>query len=224
MYINTWSEVLTQSFQNLWINVISFIPNILIAVIIFAAGWITGTVLGNWIATLSRALKVDHALRALGVQELMAKAGYRLDFGVFLGALVKWFFILAFLLASTDVLGLDQVNNFLQVIINYLPNVIVAAFILIISAFTADFVAKLVVATAKATGARSTKIFGAICRWAIWIFGLLAALSQLGIASVFVQTFFTGVIAMLAIAGGIAFGLGGKEAAAGLISKIDRED
>ncbi len=223
MYINTWSEVLTQSFQNLWINVISFLPNILVAIIVFVAGWITGVVLGNWVASLCRVLKVDHALRALGVQELMAKAGHRLDCGVFLGALVKWFIILSFLLASTDILGLHQVNTFLQVIISYLPNVIVAAFILIISAFVADFVSHLVVATARAAGMRSTKIFGGICLWAIWIFGLLAALSQLGIASVFVQTFFTGLVAMIAIAGGIAFGLGGKEMATHWISKLGGE-
>jgi len=219
MLLNTWSDVLTQSFQSLWANVISYIPSIFIALIIFLAGWVTGSVLGEWIAKIIKAIKLDRFLAQLGVNQVVEKAGYRLNAGVFLGALVKWFVILAFLIASVDVLGLDQVNVFLEQVISYVPNIIVAALILIIGAFFADFLSRLITASAKASGVKSSRMIGSIVRWAVWVFALLAALSQLGIASFLFQTLWTGVVASLALALGLSFGLGGRDAAAKVIDR-----
>ena len=219
MNLATWSDVLTQSFQSLWVNVISYIPSIFVALVIFIAGWVTGSVLGEWVAKIIKAIKLDRFLSQLGVHQVTEKAGYRLDAGAFLGALVKWFVILAFLIASVDILGLHQVNVFLEQVISYIPNVIIASFTLIIGAFLSDFLSKLVVASAKASGVKGTRMIGNIVRWAVWIFALLAALSQLGVASFLFQTLWTGVVAALAIAFGLSFGLGGKEAAARLIDR-----
>lgn len=219
MSLTTWSDVLTQSFQSLWVNVISYIPTIFVALVIFVAGWVTGSVVGDWIAKIVKALRLDKFLTQLGVHEVVEKAGYRLNAGVFLGELVKWFVILAFLIASVDVLGLTQVNIFLEQVISYIPNIIVAALILIIGAFLADFLSRLVVASARASGLKGTRAVGNIVRWTIWVFALLAALSQLGIAPFLFQTLSTGVIIALALAFGLAFGLGGKDAAANLIGR-----
>lgn len=220
MMLETWSDVLTQAFQNLWVNVISYLPAIFVALVIFIAGWVTGAVLGEWIAKLIKAVKLDKALSQLGVNEVVERAGYRLDAGAFLGALVKWFIILAFLVASVDVLGLSQVNAFLQQIIGFIPNIIVASLILIIGAFLADFLSRLVVASAKASGVSGVRFIGNIVRWAVWIFALLAALSQLGVAAFLFQTLWTGIVAAFALAVGLAFGLGGKEVAARMLDRI----
>lgn len=220
MLLNTWSDVLTQSFQSLWVNVISYLPAIFVAIIIFLAGWVTGAVLGEWISKLIKAIKIDKFLSHLGINEVVEKAGYHLNSGAFLGGLVKWFIILAFLIASVDVLGLTQVNIFLQQVISYIPSIIVAALILIIGAFFADFLGRLVVASANASGVKSSHMIGTITRWAIWIFAFMAALSQLGIASFLFQTLWTGVVAALALAFGLALGLGGKEAAARAIDRV----
>lgn len=68
-------------------------------------------------------------------------------------------------------------------------------------------------------GVRSAKMAGSVAKWAIWIFAIIIALSELGIAPAFMQILFTGIVAMLAIAGGLAFGLGGKEAASRAIDR-----
>ncbi|MCX6712803.1 MAG: hypothetical protein NTY66_01190 [Candidatus Vogelbacteria bacterium] len=224
MSLATWSDVLTQSFQSLWINVISYIPTIFVALVIFLAGWVTGAVVGEWVGKIIKSLRIDRFLTQLGVREVVEKAGYRLDAGMFIGALVKWFVILAFLIASVDVLGLNQVNVFLEQVIGYIPNIVVASLILIIGAFLADFLSRLIVASARAAGMKGTRTIGNIVRWAVWIFALLAALSQLGIASFLFQTLWTGVVAALALAIGLAFGLGGKEAAARLLDRVGGED
>lgn len=221
MLLQTWSEVLTASFQSLWSGVVAFVPNIIVSVIIFVVGWVVGVVLGKWVMQLISALKVDKALASLGIDEIVSKAGYRLDSGAFVGALARWFIIIVFLVAALDVLGLSQVNIFLQqVVLGYLPNVIVAALILVVAGVLSEPVQKIVTGSVKAAGVRSAELAGGVARWAIWVFALLAALNQLGVAGPFLQTLFTGVVAMLALAAGLAFGLGGKESAARYLEKL----
>ena len=220
----TWGDVLVVSFQELWSGVITFIPKLLVAVIIFIVGWIIAVALGKLISQIVRLFKIDKLFQALGAEEPLAKAGFRLDAGAFVGGLVRWFLIVVFLVAAIDVLGLSQVNIFLrEVVLAYLPNVIVAALILVVAAFVAETMQKIVVGSAKAAGVPSTHLLGGITKWAIWVFAILAALYQLGIAGVFAQTLFTGFVAMLAIAGGLAFGLGGKDAAARYVERLRRD-
>lgn len=221
MLLDTWRQVLTSSFQNLWFGFIDFVPRLFVAVIIFVLGWLAGSVLGRWVAQIIRALRVDQALQGLGVETILTRAGFRLDSGGFLGALVKWFLIVVFLVASLDVLGLSQVNSFLNgIVTGFLPNVIVAALILLVAAILAEVLQRVVVGAVKAAGLPSAGLLGGITRWSVWVFALIAALFQLGVAVTLLQTLFTGLVAMLALAGGLAFGLGGRDVAARYLDKL----
>ena len=142
--------------------------------------------------------------------------------GAFVGALVKWFLIIAFLLASVNILGLSEVGDFLAGVLSYLPNVVVAALILVIAIKVAEVVERASRASVEAAGMRGAFV-GTMARWAIWIFAVAAALQQLGVATILIQTLITGLVAMLALAFGLAFGLGGKDAAAGFIEKVRRD-
>src|SRR3989344_1570636 len=151
MLLQTWGDVLIVSFQQLWTGVVGFLPKLIVAVVIFIVGWVIALALDRLVAQLFRALKVDRALQSVGIEEPLARAGLRLDSGAFIGALVIWFFIIVFLVASVGVLGLTQVNIFLSdVVLVYLPKVIVAAIILVVSAVLADAVKRLVTGSAKA--------------------------------------------------------------------------
>ena len=221
MLIQTWSEVLTQSFKDLWLGVIDFVPNLIIALVIFIIGWIIGAVLGRVVDQIIRSLKVDNALRGAGLDDAFGRAGFDLNSGRFLGGLGKWFIIIVFLVASLDVLGLTQVNTFLQeVVLLYLPQVIVAVLILLVAAVIAEVMQRLVIGGAKAANMKSANFLGSVTKWAIWIFAILAALFQLGVAAAFVQTLFTGVVVALALAIGLSFGLGGQDAAGRYIGKL----
>lgn len=224
MDLQEWGNVLAESFRVIWGGVFNFIPKLVVAIVIFLAGWVVGSVLARLVSQVISAIKVDSALRSIGTEDLLAKAGFRLNSGQFIGDLVKWFIIVVFLVASLNVLGLTEVNIFFrEVVLNYLPNVIAAALILVLAAVIAEALRKIVVGSAKAASMPSAKFLGGVARWSIWIFAILAALSQLGIAGAFAQTLFTGLIAMLALAGGLAFGLGGREAAARYLEKIRQE-
>lgn len=227
MLIETWTAVLTSSFQSLFSGVIEFIPNLIVAILIFVIGWLVGAGLGRVVAQLVNSLKVNNALRSAGVDAITKRAGVDLDAGAFLGALVKWFFIVVFLVASLDVLKLAEVNIFLrEVVLNYLPQVIVAVLILVIAAVVADVGQNLVTASARAAHMKSAAFLGTITRWSIWIFAILAALDHLQVASAFVQTLFTGIVIAVSLAVGLAFGLGGQDAAARYIesTKKNMED
>ena len=224
MLVEVWSSVLIRSFQEIWLGVAAFVPNLVVAFIIFIIGWVIAVLLGRVVAQFIGALKVDNALKGAGVADVLGRAGFRLDSGRFLGELVKWFVIVIFLVATLEVLGLNQVNVFLQnVVLAYLPQVIAAALILLIAAVIADTMQKLVVGAAKAAEVDTSAFLGGLTKWSIWIFAILIALAQLGIADFFAQTLFTGVVVALAIAFGLAFGLGGQGAASQFLERSRKD-
>jgi len=224
MIVNTWSSALQTAFQNLWAGVVAYVPNIIVAVIIFVLGWIIGTIVGRGVYQLFKSVRVDEALKKTGADEMMHRGGLNLNSGAFVGGLVKWFIILVFLIASFDVLGLNQVNDFLQgVVLQYIPKVIVAVLVLLVAGVLGDAVQRAVTASARAAEIRSAGMLGAIARWSIWIFAFLIAISQLGIGGPFFQTLFTGFIIALSLAVGLSFGLGGQDAAAEFLAKMKRE-
>ncbi len=224
MIVQQWADVFTRSFQDLSWVVVQFAPRIVFAVVIFMIGWLIGAILGRIVAQLMRALKVDHALKGAGLEEVVTRAGFSLNAGKFVGELVKWFIVVIFLSASLEFLGLTQVTIFLQdVVLLYLPKVIVAALILILAAVIAEMAKSAVVASARAAGAHSVHLVGSVTKWSIWIFAVLAALVQIGIAVALLQTLFTGFVIAFALAFGLAFGLGGKEHASDFIAKLRKE-
>lgn len=222
--LQTWGEVFSTSLQGLWFGFISFVPNLIVAIIIFIVGWVVGSIVGKALTQVISALKIDKIFASAGADEIMSKAGMKLDVGAFLGGLVKWFIVIVFLMTSLEILQLTQVTDFLrEVVLSYLPQVIIAALILIVATVISDAMGKVVSGFAKAGNVRSANMLGTITRYAIWIFAFIIALSELGIAPQFMQILFTGLIAMLALAGGLAFGLGGKEAAGSAIAHIKSE-
>lgn len=222
--ISDWGVELGNAFTGIGVEALQFLPKLLLAIIIFIAGWVVGSVLAEVVSKIVKAVKVDAVLEGAGARGLLEKAGFNLNTGAFLGGLVKWFIIIVFLVAALDVLKLEAVNTFLtNVVLGYIPQVIVATLILIVAAVLADFTQKVLTGGARALDSKSAGFVGGVARWAIWIVAILAALNQLGIAGQMMQTLFTGLVAMLAIAGGLAFGLGGKDAASRYIEKL-RED
>jgi hypothetical protein len=224
MLLNQWSDVLTLSFQNLWVGVINFVPNLVVALVILVLGWLIGALLGRAVAQVFRSLKIDEALRRAGFETFVRRGGMNLDSGAFVGGLVKWFVVIVFLIAAFDVLGLSQVNLFLQeVVLGYLPRVIAAALVLLVGGVVGDIAGRIVVTAAKTAGVESAHFAGAIAKWAVWVFAILVALSHLGIATAFSQTLFTGIVIAISLALGLSFGLGGQQAASNFIEKLRGE-
>lgn len=224
MVLTTWADVLSQSFQNLFYGLVAFVPNLVVAIVIFIVGWLVGIGIGRVVEQIVNALRVDQALKATGLEKVLLRAGFALSSGKFLGTLVKWFFIIVFLVASLDVLRLGTVNLFISdVVLGYLPQVIVAVLILLVAAVVAEAVRRVVEGSAKAAQLRAAGFLGKVAQYAIWIFAILAALAQLNVATAFVQTLFTGVVIAVSLALGLAFGLGGQKAAENYLERLRSE-
>ncbi|MEK7083433.1 MAG: hypothetical protein AAB972_04625 [Patescibacteria group bacterium] len=222
MVIQTWGDIIFISLQQVWSSIALLVPMLFGALLIFFIGLVIAITLGQLVEQIVRGLKINDLLRKLDLEKTLEKAGWRMDAAGFLGALVKWFFVIVFLLAAANILGLTQVGDFLRDVLMYLPNVIIAALILIIAAIVADLVEKVLRGSLMAMG-RGAHLAVPLVRWSIWIFAFIAALLQLGIAVTLIQTFVTGIVAAMAIATGLAFGLGGKDAAAQFIDRVRGE-
>lgn len=219
MVLQTWGDVIVSSLQQVWASVANFVPLLIGAIIVFLIGWIVAVAVGKVVEQIVKALRVDGLLKQLEVDRFLQRGGWRLNSGAFIGALVKWFLIIVFLLAAVNILGLGQVSSFLRDVVLYLPNVIVAAFILIIAAMVSNVVERAVRGTLDAAGYRGSFV-GVVVRWSIWVFAIIAALFQLGIATTLLQTLVTGFVAVLVLGFGLAFGLGGRDAAASFLDKV----
>ena len=223
-FIQSLGLVFSDSLLNLWYGFINFVPSLLLAIVLFIIGWVVSSVVGKAIAQVISAIKIDKLFESAGAETLMNRMGMKLNIGKFFGVIVKWFILIVFLMAALQIVGLTQVNDFLRTaVLFYLPKVIISAIVLILATIIADAMQKLVVASAKAANINSANMLGSITRYAIWIFAFIIALSELGIATYFMQVLFMGIVVMLAIAGGLAFGLGGKEAASRAIDIISKD-
>src|SRR3989339_506020 len=145
MLLQSWGEVFSQSLVGLWYGFISFIPSLLGAIIIFIVGVLVGKVIGRAISQLVALLKVDKLFESAGANDFMNRAGLKLSVSGFIGGVVKWFIIVVFLMASLQIIGLTQVNDFLrEAVLYYLPKVVIASLVLIIATVLADAMRKLV--------------------------------------------------------------------------------
>lgn len=220
---NTYLSPVGCALQNVYTRLINFLPEFLVAVIILVLGWIVAVVVARLIKQALHAVRVDEVGDGLGLSKVSARTGVHMSISGTIAWLVKWFILITVFLAAADTLHLDKVSDFLDQVLLYIPNVIAGAAILLVGTMIASFLSKLVKHSVQAAGLASADLIGTVTQWAIMIFTILATLSQLNVAPAFVTTLFTGIIAMIAIAGGLAFGLGGREHASRALDKIERD-
>jgi len=221
--VQTWGQAINASLLDLGMRFIAFLPALLGAILILTIGFVVAVMIGKVVEKLITFTKLDHALSKLEAHGKLKSLGIEANIAKFLGGFVKWFLILVFLMAATEILGLDQASAFLNRIILYIPNVVVATIIMAIAFLLGNIVYAIVRSSVHVAGIVSATILATISRWAIVIFGLLAALIQLGIATSLVNTLFVGFVAALSLALGLAFGLGGKDEAALILKKLREE-
>lgn len=224
MLLQDWVDALTLSLYGAWNSfVVGYLPGVLGALIVLIAGLIVASGLRQLVMRLAEVARLDAALLKIGLGEYADRAGLKVDSGKLLGGLVYWFVFIAFLLAVSDILDFSAFSEFLRQVLAYIPQVIVAVLIMLAAVVVASFLRGAVVAAVKSADMHAPNFLGSLTWWAVVVFGFLSALTQLGIAVQIIQTFITGLIAMLALAGGIAFGLGGRDTAEEILKQLKKE-
>ncbi len=220
MVFQDWTSLVVGSLQGLWVGAVAVLGNIIGALFVLIVGLVVASGLAALVERVLNLVKLDKALMKLGVEEYVSRAGLRLNSARFVGKLVYWFFVVVFLLAATDILRFYSLSNFLREVLLYVPNVFVAVLIMLAAVVVGNFLRHLVQASVKASRLHASGFLGALTWWSVVMFGFFAALSQLGVAVGLINSLVTGFVAMLALAGGIAFGLGGKDYASHLLTKF----
>lgn len=215
----TWGDIIINSFQNTFAGLIETLPQIIGAILVFLIGLLVAVVLAKIVEKLFIALKVDSLMEKVGVKGYFDRTGLAFNSAKFFSELIKWFLIIVFLMAAADIVNLSEIALFLKSLLYYVPRIIISIIVIIAAILIASLTSKVIRGSVKAARLKHGEFLEKITRSAIFVFTGLIVLDELGITPSLVKILFIGIVAMAAIAGGIAFGLGGKEAAKDLLDK-----
>jgi hypothetical protein len=183
------------------------------AIIILVIGWIVAGLLARLVEAALKRVGFERAANSTGITSMIQRSGSEFTASAVVAEIVKWFIRLIAIQAAASVLGLDQISAIINAILLWLPNLVVAIAILVIGALIARFVGRLVQGSTGQMGFSNPELLGNIANYAILTFAVIAAVNQLGIAATVVNTLFIGAVATVALAAGLAFGLGGQQTA-----------
>lgn len=200
-------------------SIIAFIPRFLSGLIILLIGIIIASFLKQVLRELFKFIKLETFLKRYGVPESKENANW----SNILAEIARWFVIIVFLIPTADVWGLSKFVEVLNGLLVYLPNVFVAVLLLLVGFVVSKLVYDLILASIRGVSKESARTLAMVGKWSVLVFVFLVVLNQLGIASDLIRILFAGIVAMVAIAGGLAFGLGGKDAAREIITELKKK-
>ncbi len=210
---------LLASVNNALLLIVNFVPRFLLGLIIILIGIIIAAILKQIVSGILNALKVEALLKRYGVPEARGD----LTWTNILSEIVRWFVILVALVPTADIWGLPRVGVLLNQFLLYLPNVLVAAIIALVGLVLATLSHDVILASAKGLSAEAANTIASVARWSIIVFVVLVVLNQLGVATELIRILFIGFVAMVALGGGLAFGLGGQNVAKEILESIRKK-
>lgn len=216
--LNETRDALILSINSNIETTVGLVPRIIAGTLVLLIGIVIAAIVKQLILAVAKSVKANSYLERYGVPEL--RPGYTwIDI---LAEIVRWFVIIIFLIPTADIWGLPRIGTLLNEILLYLPNVFIAVVIGLVGFVLARLAHDVILASVKGVNKDSAKLIATGTQWAINIFVILAVLNQLGVASDLIRILFTGFVAMIALAGGIAFGLGGQKNAGEILDGIKK--
>lgn len=211
--IRDWGDAFMVSIADALALFIAAIPRIIGFLLVILIGWFIATAIAKAVAVILRKIDFNGLAKRSGFSDFVHSTGVKTDSSGFIAEVTKWFVRLIVLVVAFDVLGLPAVSEVLQELLLWLPNLIVALVVLVIGGLAAQAVAGLVRGATSEAGFNNPETLATIAKIAIWAFAIIVAVNQLGIATTLVNTLFMATVGAVALATGLAFGLGGRETA-----------
>lgn len=220
MEVQDWAQSVSNAVTDSLVRVLNYIPNVIAAIVVILIGVIVAWAVKTVIVKGLSFVKLKKYTDSVGLGKVFTE---KVEFAELVGDIAKWTIIIVFLIPALEILQIPQIGSVLESIIAYVPNVIVAIVSVMLGIVIADIVSRVIRSTAVTVGTKNADLLADLAKWAIIIFVTLGALQQLDILPQLISTLTIGVMAFLVIAGGVAFGLGGKDAAAGLVASMGKK-
>jgi hypothetical protein len=220
MEVQDWAQLTSNAVTDQLIKVVNYIPNVLAAIVVILVGVIVAWAIKTVIVKGLGYIKLKRYTDSVGLDKVFTE---KVEFANLIGDLARWTVIIVFLIPALEILGVSEVNSVLESILGYIPSVVLAMVAVLIGLVVADLVSRIIRSTAATMGTKNADLLADLAKWSIIVFVVLGALQQLNILPQLISTLTIGVMAFFVIAGGVSFGLGGKEAAAGLIAGIGKK-
>ena len=203
-------------------NFVNVSPYILGGIAIFLFGWILAILADKAILGLGHKIKLEFLADKIGLKHFLEKQKLKVTPSKVIAKGVKGYLIFVFFIEATKVAQLKQIAVFLDKINSYIPEVIIALFIMLVAIRMGRTLQSLITTSLSFAKANTANVLGMAAKYTMITFGVLAALSQLEIAQILINVMFIGFISFLTISGGLAFGLGGKEVVQELLEDIKK--
>ena len=216
--VTDWGQAIMTSIAAALAMFLGAIPKILAFAVILIVGWIVASLIATAVAALLRAVKFNDLAQRSGFSSFVQKTGIRTDAAGALATIAKWFVRLIVLVVAFDALGLPAVSQVLQQLLLWIPNLVVALVVLVLAGLAANAVQALVRGATAQADLGNPDLLANVARGAVWAFAIVIAVNQLGIATTLVNTLFMATVGAVALATGLAFGLGGRETAGKIVA------
>ncbi|MFZ2206470.1 MAG: hypothetical protein WA061_07485 [Microgenomates group bacterium] len=206
-------------FVKFWAKFVNYLPDFFGGLLIVITGYIVALILKKLLLAVFALFRIDallHKTRLITLREVKL-------WEAVLAELVKWTVIILFLIPTLETWGLSRATEVLNQFLFYIPNVIVAVIIGFVGIVISNLSSDVVRQSVKSAGESASNSLAVFTRYTILFFTVLIMLNQLGVAQDLIRIFFTGLVAMLAIAGGLAFGLGGKDHAKEALGELRKK-
>ncbi len=215
-----WGNLIVDPIRQMLTKIMAYLPTLLGALIILIVGWIVAKAIRRIVDWVLKTVRFDVLADKAGISETLRKGDLEISAREVLSGIVYWLIIIMVLVMAVDALGLPKASDVLASLFAYIPKVIAALLVLIVAMFLASFVSGIVRIAAGNANLPKPEILAGICRWAIIIFAVTIALGELGIGTLLVTATFNIILGGVCLALALAFGLGGKDAAARYLEQL----
>jgi hypothetical protein len=215
--VTDWGVAIMTSMTAALALFLGAVPKVIGFLVILVIGWLVAGALAGVIGNVLRGVRFNDLAHRSGLTGFLQNTGMTTDASGFVATAVLWFVRLIVLVVAFDALGLPAVSQVLQQLLLWLPNLIVAIMVLVIGGLAANALAGVVRGATAQSGLGSPDLLANVARIGVWAFAIVVAVNQIGIATQLVNTLVMGFVAAVALATGLAFGLGGRDTAAQIV-------
>jgi small-conductance mechanosensitive channel len=217
-----WENLIVEPIRQMLTKIMAYLPTLLGALIILIVGWLVAKAIRRIVDWVLKTVRFDMLADKAGISETLRKGDLKISAREVLSGIVYWLIIVMVLVMAVDALGLPKASDVLASLFAYIPKVIAALLVLVVAMFLATFVSGIVRVAAGNAKLPNPQLLAGVSRWAIIVFAVTIALGELGIGTLLVTATFNIILGGICLALALAFGLGGKDAAAAYLEELKR--